>query len=250
MLKAIILAAGAGSRLNEITGGSPKPLVDINGISLIQRQINLLKKKSIDKIIVIRGFKSNEFKLEDVSFVNDDDYDEHDQLGSLISAESEFNDELLIIFGDILFDEDILEQILSSKLDFATAIDLDWTKSYEKRTDNPIELAGKVLVKDGKIIEFSENLPIKKEGFLIGEFLGMIKIQKNVVEVLRKTLGSLRKTHEGEFHDAESFQVAKITDMLQELIELDVEINPVFVKGNWCEIDTPMDLEIAREKFS
>ena len=83
----------------------------------------------------------------------------------------------------------------------------------------------------GKIIEFSENLPIKKEGFLIGEFLGMIKIQKNVVEVLRKTLGSLRKTHEGEFHDAESFQVAKITDMLQELIELDVEINPVFVKG-------------------
>jgi choline kinase len=31
---------------------------------------------------------------------------------------------------------------------------------------------------------------------------------------------------------------------------LDVEINPVFVKGNWCEIDTPMDLEIAREKFS
>jgi len=138
-LKAIILAAGAGSRLNEITGGSPKPLVDINGISLIQRQINLLKKKSIDKIIVIRGFKSNEFKLEDVSFVNDDDYDEHDQLGSLISAEAQLNDDLLITFGDIVFDENIIEQILSSESNFAAAVDLDWVKSYKKRIDNPIE---------------------------------------------------------------------------------------------------------------
>ena len=47
-LNVIILAAGKGSRLIEATFGSPKPLVDINGISLIQRQINLYKKEKQD----------------------------------------------------------------------------------------------------------------------------------------------------------------------------------------------------------
>tara|TARA_Y100000748_G_C15475176_1_gene480477 strand:+ start:1348 stop:1596 length:249 start_codon:yes stop_codon:yes gene_type:complete len=78
-LKAIILAAGKGSRLVESTFGSPKPLIDINGISLIQRQINLLKKQKIEKIIIIRGYKLNEFELENVNYVDDLKFDEHDQ---------------------------------------------------------------------------------------------------------------------------------------------------------------------------
>ena len=249
-MKTLILAAGVGSRLNEITNGLPKPLVDINGISLIQRQINLLKKKSIEKIFVIRGFKSNEFHLDDVSYIEDLEYDKHDQLGSLIVAESELSGDLLITFGDIIFDEDILDQILSSNSNFGVAIDLNWTKSYEKRIDNPIELAGKVLVKDGMIKQFSENLPIKKEGFLIGEFLGIIKLSNASAVILQKSLQQLKKTHNGKFHDAQSFQCAKITDILQELIEINIEINPIFVNGRWCEIDTPKDLEIARKQFS
>ena len=249
-MKTLILAAGVGSRLNEITNGLPKPLVDINGISLIQRQINLLKKKSIEKIFVIRGFKSNEFHLDDVSYIEDLEYDKHDQLGSLIVAESELSDDLLITFGDIIFDEDILDQILSSNSNFGVAIDLNWTKSYEKRIDNPIELAGKVLVKDGIIKQFSEKLPIKKEGFLIGEFLGIIKLNNASAVILQKSLQQLKKTHNGKFHDAQSFQCAKITDILQELIEINIEINPIFVNGRWCEIDTPKDLEIARKQFS
>ena len=249
-MKTLILAAGAGSRLNEITNGLPKPLVDINGTSLIQRQINLLKKKSIKKIFVIRGFKSNEFHLDDVSYIEDLEYDKHDQLGSLVVAESELSDDLLITFGDIIFDEDILDQILSSNSNFGVAIDLNWTKSYEKRIDNPIELAGKVLVKDGVIKQFSENLPIKKEGFLIGEFLGIIKLNNASAVILQKSLQQLKKTHSGKFHDAQSFQCAKITDILQELVEINIEINPIFVNGRWCEIDTPKDLEIARKQFS
>ena len=249
-MKTLILAAGAGSRLNEITNGLPKPLVDINGTSLIQRQINLLKKKSIKKIFVIRGFKSNEFHLDDVSYIEDLEYDKHDQLGSLVVAESELSDDLLITFGDIIFDEDILDQILSSNSNFGVAIDLNWTKSYEKRIDNPIELAGKVLVKDGIIKQFSEKLPIKKEGFLIGEFLGIIKLNNASAVILQKSLQQLKKTHNGKFHDAQSFQCAKITDILQELVEINIEINPIFVNGRWCEIDTPKDLEIARKQFS
>ena len=57
------------------------------------------------------------------------------------------------------------------------------------------------------------------------------------------------QNHKGKFHDAKSFQYAKLTDFLQELIDLEFKITPVLIDGNWCEIDTPMDLELARKKF-
>ena len=248
-MKALILAAGRGIRLNEITGGLPKSLLDINGISVIQRQINQLKRNNICEIFVVRGFKSNEFHLEDVSFIEDPEYDKHDQLGSLIAADSEISGDLLITFGDILFDENIIEQILSSSSNFVVAVDLNWTKSYEKRSDNPIELAGKVMIKDGRIEKFSENLPVEKKGYLIGEFLGIIKLRNISTVILQKHLQQLRKTHKGKFHDAKSFESAKLMDFLQDLVESKVEINPIFVDGKWCEIDTPKDLELARKQF-
>ena len=156
---------------------------------------------------------------------------------------------MLIIFGDILFDENIIKQMIQSKEEITVAVDSNWRKSYEVRSDNPIELAGKVLIKNNQIIEFSENLPIKKEGFEIDEFLGLIKIKKNKTEQIRNLLKELMKNHKGKFHDAKSFQYAKLTDFLQELIDLRFRITPVIINGDWCEIDTPMDLELARKKF-
>lgn len=248
-MEAIILAAGQGSRLAESTLDLPKPLVDINGVSLIQRQINLLLKKSISKITIIRGYKLDKFQLKNVNYVNDKKFDRHDQLGSLISGINEIKNDVLIIFGDILFDENIIEQMIDSKEEITVAVDSNWRKSYEERSDNPIELAGKVLIKNEQIIEFSENLPIKKEGFEITEFLGLIKIKKTKTEQIRNLLKELTRNHKGKFHDAKSFQYAKLTDFLQELIDLKFRITPVIINGNWCEIDTPIDLELARKKF-
>ena len=248
-MKVIILAAGRGSRLIESTFDSPKSLIDINGISLIQRQINLLQEKNISKITIIRGYKLDQFQLKNVNYVNDEKFNEHDQLGSLISGINEIKNDVLIIFGDILFDENIIEQMMDSKEEITVAVDSNWRKSYEKRIDNPIELAGKVLIKNNQILEFSENLPIKKEGFIIAEFLGFIKIKKIKTERIRNLLKELMQNHKGKFHDAKSFQYAKLTDFLQELIDLEFKITPVLIDGNWCEIDTPMDLELARKKF-
>jgi len=248
-MKVIILAAGSGSRLGSITENIPKPLVEINGRSIIERQIDIFQNNGISDIVIITGAKKEKFNIKNISYVYDSEYYKHDQLGSLIAAYLELSGELLITFGDILFDEHILEQILSNSSNFAIAVDLNWTKSYEKRIDNPIELAGKVLIKDEKIREFSENLPIEKEGCLIGEFLGIIKIGKLYAPILQKYLLQLKKNHKGKFHDAESFECAKITDFLQELLESNIDITPIFINGKWCEIDTLQDLEIAKEQF-
>ena len=247
-MKAIFLAAGIGSRLSKLSDRLPKSLVNINGKTLIQRQILLLQQNGISNIVIVRGFEKEKFHYKEVNFVNDDEFEEHEQLGSLIAAESEIVNNILIIFGDIIFDSNILNQILNSKDDISIAVDLDWKESYKERTDNPIELAGKILLDGQKIIQLSEKLPVEKKGFSIGEFLGIIKLTSNGSKILRDYLKKL-KHHSGRFHDAESFKMAKLTDLLQHLIECNVEIKPVFIKGRWCEIDTTIDLERAKRLF-
>jgi len=221
---------------------------NINGKTLIQRQISLLQQNGISDIAVVRGFEKEKFHHKDVNFVNDDEFEEHEQLGSLIAAESEIVGDILIIFGDIIFDSNILNQILDSNNDISIAVDLDWKESYRERTDNPIELAGKILLDGQKIIQLSERLSVEKKEFSTGEFLGIIKLTSNGSRILRDYLKKL-KHHAGRFHDAESFKMAKLTDLLQHLIESNVEIKPIFVKGKWCEIDTPIDLERAKRLF-
>jgi NDP-sugar pyrophosphorylase family protein len=59
----------------------------------------------------------------------------------------------------------------------------------------------------------------------------------------------LERSHEGKFHDANSLEKAKLVDILQELIDSKIEISPITISGKWCEIDTPKDLERAKEIF-
>ena len=67
-MRAIILAAGSGSRLGQHTLDIPKALVDINGKSILERQISLLKKQGVDEISVVTGYKKEKHVLSNVEY--------------------------------------------------------------------------------------------------------------------------------------------------------------------------------------
>ena len=127
-MKAIFIAAGEGSRMGNLTKMIPKPLIDVNGISILDRQICLLQKFGINEIIVIRGPHPETYKLN-VQYVDDVEFQKHDQLGSLIEARKNIHDDTLIIFGDILFDESILMRVLENENDITIAVDMNWKKN-------------------------------------------------------------------------------------------------------------------------
>ena len=129
-MKAIFIAAGRGSRLGSLTEDLPKPLVDINGKSIIERQIELLRKKNIDDIIIVTGYKKEKFEFKNVKYIFNPNFLIDEQAGSLMSARQKFSGDVLIMFGDILFDEHILQQVFDSSGDISIAIDKDWEKSY------------------------------------------------------------------------------------------------------------------------
>ena len=214
-MKAIILAAGSGTRLEKYTKKLPKALVDVNGRSIIERQISLLQKEGITEIYVVRGYKKEKFTFHNAEFIDDDHYMKHDQLGSLITAKSKISGNVLILFADILFEDTILKQIQSIKAEVAISVDLNWKNSYELRTDNYASEADKVLINNGKIIEISKNIQSEGTDKDIGEFLGIIKLSEVGSKSLSDKLEKLENFHEGKFHDAVSFDNAKLVDILQ-----------------------------------
>ena len=249
-MRAIILGAGSGSRMGQHTRDIPKVLLDINGKSILERQISLLREHGVNEIFVVTGYKREKHVLKDIEYIFNPRYSETEQLASMMVARTKVSDDVLIIFGDIIFDSQILQQILASNDDIAIAIDLDWEKSYNERPDNPKSLADKVLINQKKILQISaKETSFDIESQTIGEFLGVIKLSANGSRIIIKKYEELEKSYVGKFHDADSFKKAKLVDILQELIDSKIEIYPITISGKWCEIDTPEDLERARKIF-
>ena len=249
-MRAIILAAGCGLRLNQHTKDIPKALLDLNGKSILERQISLLREYGVNEIFVVTGYKREKYVLKDIEYIFNPRYSETEQLASMMVARTKIFDDVLVIFGDILFDSQILQQILASNDDIAMAIDLNWEKSYNEGLCNSHPLDEPVLINQKKVLRISyKQTDTMIENQTVGEFLGVIKLSANGSRTIIKKYEELEKSHVGRFHDANSLEKAKLADILQELIDSKIEISFIAVNGKWCEIDTPKDLERARKKF-
>ena len=249
-MKAIIIAAGVGSRLGDLTKELPKPLVDVNGKSIIERQISSFRKAGIDDIILVIGPFAEKYLFKNVKYINEKKSFSHNILHSLIEAKSEMTDDVIISYGDIIFEDSIIQTLLDSKNGVGLAIDLEWEKMYQNKPKNIVDKVCNVFIANNQItkIGYKENLgePDKKT---VGEFIGLAKFSKKTIGDFLKIYLELEKSHNGKFHDSPSVKEGIITDMLQEFIDRNYTLNPIFVAGKWCEIDTIDDLKNARILF-
>ena len=127
-MKAIIVAAGTGSRLGELAKDAPKSLLNVNGQSILERQISVFKKFGISDITVIIGPHTEKFTFKNISFIQDKNYLEHDILSSLMLARSIMHDDIIISYGDVIFDEHVLQSLINFKGSIGLGIDLNWEK--------------------------------------------------------------------------------------------------------------------------
>jgi len=248
-MNAIIIAAGSGKRISEDVKSTPKSLINVNGKPIINYQIEVLKHVGIKKIIVITGKYSEKFGIKNIQYINDTNHNKHDILGSLMKAKDFLKNDVIVLYSDIIFETKIIQQILDSKGNISIAIDMNWEKNYEGRTDHPKSEAENVLLDNKKnILQIKKN--IKNENFSIGEFLGIIKFSNDGADIFLKKYEEVSNKNKGGFHEASSILKSYLTDMLQELIDSNIKLEPVLISGKWCEIDTMQDLKNAEQKFS
>lgn len=248
-MKAIIIGAGSSKRLGSHTKELPKGLLDINGKTIIERQIHILKNNGIKEIIIITGPHKEKYKFDNVRYVEDLEYEKHDVLLSLMVLKNEFKGEIITIYSDILFDEKILQQIIESKVDIGIVTDMNWEQKYENRTEHPKSQADNVIIENNKIIKIKKNISQISEKQKNGEFIGIMKYSQKGSEIFVMEYNKVEKNKPCPFHDASKFEKAYLTDMIQELIDQKITVEPIIVDGDWCEIDTIQDLENAKMKY-
>ena len=247
MMKAIILAAGLGSRLGEFGEKTPKGMITIFGKTLLERQIEIFHNCGISEITVVTGHNSDLINYPDVDYIKNPNYSTTNMNESLFCAKEKFDDSILISYSDIIYEQKIIEKILKSDHDFSLGVRLDWRKYYENRTQHPLSEAENVVIDDDRIINLKKNISSCSYNQDIGEFLGIIRMtEKGISQLLEKYL-ELKNRKIEKFHTSKSLEQAYLTDMLQEMIDCGTILNPVILNDLWFEIDTIEDLRKAEK---
>jgi choline kinase len=242
--KAIILAAGEGTRLRLFIFEKPKCLVEVEGKSLLQRQLDVLASEKIQPVILIGGYKAEMLKRPDAQLRINPRFNETNMVWTLFSAEAELNDDVLICYGDIVYSRDILRAILRSDADIAVTTDLEWESYWRARNEDPLDDAETLkLHADGRIYEIGQKPNSLDE--IEGQYMGLIKLSSQGCEVLKRV-----------FHDAmnrndlmgKSVEKAYMTDLLQAVINDGYAVHSVPISGQWVEVDTVSDLQSETTK--
>ncbi|RZD48874.1 MAG: hypothetical protein CXT78_00350 [Thaumarchaeota archaeon] len=251
-MKVLFLAAGYGKRLGSLTKNLPKCLLKINGKSMLERDMDAFLKNGINDFNIITGPYYEKFNFKNVNYIHDSNYEHHDVLGTLMKARNLLDDDVIISYTDILYDESIVKTLLDFEGDIGLTVDMNWEEAYVGRTDHPIAEAANVLIKNNSILKIGH----KTEKFgeytknMIGEFLGIIKLSKNGAKILRERYEELERSSSPQFHESRTFECGYIVDIIQDLINQGIDVKPVKITGKWCEIDTLQDLENSKRKFT
>jgi len=247
--KALIIAAGLGSRLKKHTENLPKCMLDFGGKTLLQRQLDVYKKNSITDISVIRGYKKEKIKYKGLKYFENTDYKNNNILNSIFYAEDFINGNIIISYSDILFDSTVVNRLLKSNHDISVVVDIDWRGYYVGRKDHPISEAENVI--------FNSNNEVEKIGKINtgnqevhGEFIGMIKLTDRGAHIFKEHFHRLKKIYWNKpFQRAKIFQKAYLTDFIQELVDIGIKVHCVIIESGWKEIDTVEDYKKALVGF-
>jgi choline kinase len=230
-MRGIILAAGKGSRLNGTAGESPKCLVKVGGITLVERQIALLQHAGIDDIAVVVGCQADRVRRTcgyDITYVENARYAQTNSMYSLWMARALLYEGFVVLNCDVVFHPVLLKDLLSARHEDALLL------GY-RGEDEPAfgEEEMKVKVRAGRVIDMSKQMhPADADG----ENLGVVKFGAHgagtLVEIMDRLIaaGGLRDWAPRAFREF-------------------AQVRPLHAIGTrgfpWIEIDFPEDYRRA-----
>lgn len=247
-MKAIILAAGQGTRLKKYTQNLPKGMLEFAGKTLIERQIELYREAGMEKIIVVRGFAADKIAYSGVTYYTNEAYASTNMVESLLAAETEFDDDIIVGYSDVVFEKRLLAGMMECKSDFAVAVDDAW-KSYWQRRYGKVDFDTESLSigPEGEITELGlENPPLEQ---IDARYIGLLKFSRQGMSYIKELLDNAKKTLGDKpwQQSGKPVRQAYMTDLLNAVIESGKKVQAVRFQHGWLEFDTNEDYEKAVE---
>ena len=250
-MKVIILAAGEGKRLRPLTNENPKCMVELFGKSILETQINIFKKFDIDKICIVRGYQKGKINFQDVKYYFNEKYDSTNMIETLFCAEEEFNDTIIISYGDIIYEREIIKKMIENNENFSVVVDKNWQKLWKIRFENPLDDAESlVLDKNELILELGQK--VENIDNIQGQFIGLMKFQNDgIIDIVNfyKKMKLIANSSINPLNPNLPFEKSFMTDFLQGLIQNDQKLNAVIIKNGWLEIDSLKDYDLYQKMY-
>ncbi|MDE6958238.1 MAG: phosphocholine cytidylyltransferase family protein [Helicobacter apodemus] len=250
-MKAIILAAGFGSRLIPLTQNNPKCMVEYQGRKIIDYEITALREAGISKIAVVGGYLfevlsaylQDNFGIRDI--YQNPAFDTSNMVKTLFCAREwiesciKEKEDLIVSYADIVYFKESVCKLQSANAPLSIVIDKQWRRLWEQRFSDPLEDAETLKIVNGKIVELGKKAFSYEE--IEGQYIGLFKFSASFLPEVLSFYDTLdrKATYEGK-----DFDNMYMTSFLQALIDNFHNAEPVEIYGNWCEIDFKSDLEI------
>lgn len=242
MTRAIILAAGQGTRLRPLTDDRPKCMVPLLGKPLIAWQTAALRDAGIEDIHVVAGYRADHIIGAGYDCTVNHDYASTNMVASLFTALPfiEREGDLLISYGDIVFESKNLSAVLSCEDEICVMIDQEWLRYWQLRLDDPLSDAETLqLDENGFILEVGKK-PTDYDQ-IESQYTGLIKIRADAVPGFVNFYKALDPT---AMYDGRDFDNMYMTSFLQLLIDAGWRVKGVPVENGWLEVDSVEDLRI------
>ena len=229
-MNAIILAAGKATRLLPLTKDTPQSLLKVNNKTILERQIDSLRKVGVLDITVVTGHLSDQVetfcKHKGVKYIFNPFYDVSSMALSLWVVREELKNGFMFFYSDVLFDSLIIKNLLTQKGDICFSIKKDGLRDEAER----------VVEKNG-LIECVAKSKIEEEN---GEFIGIAKFSKSGAKKLLAELNNAAK-------------ISLDTRLTRVIDNLITQGETVFAydisENNFVDIDFSEDLKKAEKLF-
>jgi len=244
-MKAIILAAGRGTRLKHYTENLPKGMLEFGGKTIIEHQIDTYKSCGIDDIVIVKGFMPEKIDFPGVRYYVNEDYDKTNMVESLFCAEEEFDDEIIVSYADIVFEPRVLSMLIDYEADITVTVDTDWKEYWEARHGSLGKDLESLVIEDSRIVELGKPDPNLED--IDGRYVGLLRFSGDGVDVLKKVYREARSRYWDKVWGVSGnvFQKAYMTDLLQAIIDSGKGVDALKIRRGWLEFDSVEDYEMA-----
>lgn len=234
-MRALILAAGFGSRLAPITDTLPKSLVPVNGKPILFKQIENLHENGITDITVISGYKADVMeravhdKWPEIQIIESKDYaTTNNMYSAYLGIQAIGTDPFLMMNADVFYDSSVVKALLACEYSNAIVTDIG---TYN-------EESMKVIDEDGRIVEISKAITKEKA---LGSSIDVYKFGSDgVIAFYNKC-----KEYIEQKKELKKWSEVALNDILA-----DIKFKACPLVGRWFEIDNHEDLAAAEKLFS
>jgi phosphoenolpyruvate phosphomutase len=230
----IILAASQGN-MGDLTRDKPKTLLNVKGKTILSSQIEEFNRVGIKDITVVRGFAKELVNYSNIKTVDNDIYHSTKELYSLFLAMDEIKENTVISYGDIIFKQYILNELLNDPNDITLIIDADIQPGGSLRdwVENSKPYSKRIYDESVEFGFMSSELDDSK---IHGEFIGLWKVNSRGSILVKNALTALS--------EKENFKQMTCADLFNRIAEKH-RIAVRYINGSWLDVDTIVDLQNA-----